>query len=70
MILILSGGDNVTSVNFKSVSQQQILTFNYPNITLNGDPNTEQRLSDLEESTDGLVNNVDPLTYYILARDN
>jgi len=28
------------------------------------------RVSELEQNTDGLVNNVDPLTYYILARDN
>ena len=30
----------------------------------------ETRVADLEESTDGLTNGVDPLTYYILARDN
>lgn len=30
----------------------------------------ETRMAALEENTDGLTNGVDPLTYYILARDN
>ena len=31
---------------------------------------TEQRLADLEEATDGNIGGVDPLYYYILSRDN
>lgn len=30
----------------------------------------ESRIEDLEESTDGLINGADPLSYYILAKGN
>lgn len=66
-ITFFGGDDGVCEVKFEEATS--VLTGTYPVVNIS-DPTLVQRVIDLEESTDGLVSGVEPLQYYILARDN
>ena len=73
-----SGGADGKTVTFsggndamQTITQPTPLTvqmYAYPNVTVGSDPAIEQRISDLEQATDGLVNGSDFLSYYILSK--